>query len=245
MPTLDLALLDRLCRRHILPSSHLAVVGEPYMPFTPPKWNGILVTAEAQNLSAKNEEYRSWLLKLSRAKRIRRLSERSPVAVAPWSDGTLQMAIEAACGVRADQTAVSNAVPWSLVAESGTNANPSDELTMLARAFWRDLLPAIQPRLLVACGKIGRTVFSSDTLDQVKGLKTHFLSLPSSSLMSRTSGLFSEADLLDRYPEVRAVVDRRPDFVASYRRNKIFFACHAVSIVRGTPGSIHITRPQT
>lgn len=235
--TPDISSLERLCRRHILPPDHAAVVPEPYLPFIPPKWNGVLVTAEAQNLSAKNEEYRSWLIKLSRTKRIRRLSERTPVAVAPWSDGTLQIAVEAALGVRADQTAVSNAVPWSLVAESGSNANPSEELAVLATAFWAVILPAMKPKVLVACGKIGRMVFSGDTLAGVKGLKTHFLSLPSSSLLSRVSGLFSDYDLLGRYPEVKSVVDRRPDLVASYRRNKIFFACHSVSVIKGRNGS--------
>ncbi len=43
--------------------------------------------------------------------------------------------------------------------------------------------------------------------------------------------LFNEADLLNRYPEVKNVVNKHPEWLqGGYRLNKIFFACHAVSL---------------
>ena len=49
--------------------------------------------------------------------------------------------------------------------------------------------------------------------------------------MSRVSGMFDEADLLIRYPEVNDVINRHPTLLDdNFRRNKIFYACHAVSL---------------
>ena len=59
------------------------------------------------------------------------------------------------------------------------------------------------------------------------------LRLPSPSYLSRISGLFDEQDLLARYPEVEAAVTNHPEWLAGgYKRNKILFACHAVSVTR-------------
>ena len=42
--------------------------------------------------------------------------------------------------------------------------------------------------------------------------------------------MFQETDLLQRYPEVDAVIREHLGWVTKQRRNKIFFACHAVSL---------------
>jgi len=43
--------------------------------------------------------------------------------------------------------------------------------------------------------------------------------------------MFQTKDLLKRYPEVNRVVIENPTWVKEYKQNKIFFACHAVSII--------------
>jgi hypothetical protein len=50
--------------------------------------------------------------------------------------------------------------------------------------------------------------------------------------MSRIVGMFDTEDLLERFPEVAAAAGRMPEFLKSYRANKILFACHAVSLAR-------------
>lgn len=66
-------LLD-VCRRNILDNEQLAVVPEPYIPYVPESWNGLLVLAEAQNLSeATNSRYRAVLLGMGADERMQRL----------------------------------------------------------------------------------------------------------------------------------------------------------------------------
>ncbi len=44
--------------------------------------------------------------------------------------------------------------------------------------------------------------------------------------------MFNEADLLNRYPEVKSVAKKHPEWLeGGYRLTKIFFACHAVSLL--------------
>ena len=50
--------LFEICASHITPSEISVVIPEPYVPFVPDDWNGILVLAESQNLSqTSNGEY--------------------------------------------------------------------------------------------------------------------------------------------------------------------------------------------
>lgn len=230
--TPDLGRLIRICRQHILPPALSAVVPEPYVPYVPPKWNGVLVTAEAQNLSRTHANYVDWLAAQDTTGRIRRLYDYGQIGVAPWADGTLPIALEAALGAKPAQVAVSNAVPWSILTVKKQNANPSPELIQRAQSFWAEMLAALQPKTLVSCGKIGRLVFTKDVRLAAPKMQTYQLCNSSSTLLSRISGLFHTDDLLKRYPEVAQVIARRKNLAASYYRNKVFFACHAYSIIR-------------
>ncbi len=42
--------------------------------------------------------------------------------------------------------------------------------------------------------------------------------------------MYDEDDLLRRYPEVKKVLDIHPEWGEQQRKNKVFFACHAVSL---------------
>lgn len=222
----DLGLLTALCRRHVLPTVGSAVLPEPYVPFIPANWNGILVTAESQNLSQKNAEYRDWLLKQSQTKRIRRLYEREPIAIAPWNDGTIPIALQASMSARPEDTAVMNAVPWSMRGDGRKNANPDKALIVHSISFWKDLLTAVRPRILLVCGRPGRKIFEA-VGDMVPGMKTHFACSPSNTFLSRVSGLFREHDLLAQFPEVRKVKKTCPHYFtkASSQQDLLCLPC--------------------
>lgn len=195
------------------------------MPYVPPNWNGLLVLAEAQNLSERNGDYVERLGALDSQGLMTRLCAGPTIGVAPWDDGSLKLALESAFGADCGQTAVSNAVPWSRRQDDGSNANPSPEMIGWAVEFWKDLLPLLRPRHIITAGKIAQTVIT--LADPSAGYCRTSLRLPSPQAMSRVSGMFRKDDLLSRYPEVRRIVDQHPEWGSSL--NKVFYACHAVS----------------
>ena len=228
MPCMN-ALLDA-CERHTLSEQFIeasnVVIREAFVPYVPPQWNGCLVLAEAQNLSNTNGGYVRRLQGLSSRDRMNRFAK-GP-AVAPWDDGSLPCAIEAAFGLDSSQAAVSNAVPWSRVTVGGANANPSAEMEDKAVQFWRDLLPLIEPTLVISAGNVAARVLKRADPEGRFGPKK--VRLPSPQAMSRISGMFSGDDLQRRYPEVHRVVQMKPDWFKQHKRNKIFYACHVVSL---------------
>lgn len=229
--------LFEICVNHIIPSeSEIPVVlPEPYVPFIPDEWNKILVLAESQNLSQTNSGgYVNKLRRISTRERIFRLGGDSNIGVHPWDDGSLKLAIESSLDEKAENTAVSNAVLWSQIDSSGNNINPSDELINRSIKLWAELLPIFCPIHIVTCGRIAQKVIDQLPRTIWSGKRTN-LRLPSRAAMSRVSNMFTEKDLLSRYFEVKAVVQEHPEWAeAPYRQNEIFFACHAVSIVRGS-----------
>ena len=85
----------------------------------------------------------------------------------------------------------------------------------------------MDPKKVVCCGNVVRDVIAESGH---KGDVTH-IRLPSRTAMSRVSGMFDGDDLLERYPEVKRVAEENPSWLeGGYRQNKIFFACHAVSM---------------
>ena len=209
------------------------VIREPYIPYLPKGWNGMLVLAESQNLSAANEAYVDELMRLDPTGRMKRLGhpelyEGADIGVAPWDDGSLKLAVEAAFGAIAERTGVSNAVLWSQRdPNTGANSNPDAHLQELSSVLWRDMLEIIQPERVICSGNIAHrvvcnAVWTGGRIDKVR--------LPSPNGISRVSGMFGKTDLLKRYPEVRKVAEAHPEWLKSHRHNKIFFACHAVSL---------------
>jgi len=216
-----------ICKHNILPSDANVVIKEPYIPFFPQQWNQILVLAESQNLSSSNSGYVKMLSEMSVDDRIQRLgSSPNYIGVYPWDDGSLKLAIEASLHVLASEVSVSNAVLWSQRGGKEENINPDFNLQKLSSGVWSQLLSVLQPQVVVCCGKIAQNVISKTSWH---GTVINFR-LPAKIAMSRVSGMFNELDLLDRYPEVNAIVKKNPSWVnGGYRQNKIFFACHAVS----------------
>ena len=214
--------------------SNKVVIEEPYLPYIPQSWNCILVLAESQNLSLANENYVKALQGLDSSEdRMKRLGHPTlmkagdGIGVSPWDDGSLKLAIEAALGVSEKETAVSNAVLWSQQdPNSGRNATPDEDLRNLSSDLWREMLDILNPKCVICSGKTAYDVIKEAGWSENKIKK---LRLPSPTAMSRVSGMFEEADLLRRYPEVKKILVDNPEWGKSFRRNKIFFACHAVS----------------
>jgi len=229
----DTAAMLSVCRKFVLPRDADAIVPEPYIPFVPEGWNGLLVLAEAQNL-ATDDEYKAWLLPQSTEQRFRRLPRNCRVGVQPWDDGSLKLAVLAALSHRPEKTAVSNAVPWSQRDAGGRNKNPDQRLIERASQFWAEMLTLIVPKRVVAAGSIARKVVSAARAANGGTWAESWWRLPSPQAMSRISGMFQERDLLSRFPEVKAAADANPSWLgARYKLNKLFFACHAVSVESG------------
>lgn len=227
MATNRITELIETCEKHVLPSNADVVLREPYIPYLPEGWNGILVLAEAQNLSNKHRDYVDRLRRLPATQRMQRLGRSEDIGIQPWDDGSLKLAIEAAFSVSAQSTGCSNAVPWSRVDPSGRNESPSDEHVACSVAFWRELLPLITPDHIVTCGKKAHKV-----IEQVDGDWNHTrLVLPSAQMLNRVSKLFPADNLLSHFPEVQHVAQAHPEWLDGYRKNKVFFACHAVCMV--------------
>ena len=216
------------CKKFILPNHSLVVVREPYIPYIPEQWNKILVLAESQNLSASNSKYVEAILSGSSEDRIRRLGASADyIGVYPWDDGSIKLAVEAALQVSSSNVAVSNAVLWSQRGQNNENTNPDLDLQEMSSKIWSALLAIIEPEKIICCGKVAQQVIAKTNWNGTI-IK---LRLPAKTAMSRVSGMFNEADLLKRYPEVEEVLSRNPNLISSgCRRNKIFYACHAVSL---------------
>lgn len=215
-----------VCRRFAEAAPAEAMIREPYLPYVPANWNGVLVLAEAQQLAGP-KQYHELLRGLSAEQRMDRLSLPYPsgIGVGPWDDGTAKLALKAMMPeLDLSQVAVGNAVPWSCRTESGTNANPTEAMWRQAAAFWRELLDVWRPefRPLILLGKVAARV-----LDDAGARNAVKLRLPSPNNIQRICGMFDQDDLLARYPEVGVA---GAELGISLNPSNVFFACHAVSL---------------
>lgn len=236
--------LLEICRRHILPLAYegrpyYVVVPEPYVPFIPENWNGVLVLAEAQNLSKGSPDV-EWLTSATSDERIFRLGRDGRIAIQPWEDGSLKLAVEAVLGIRAAWTAVSNAVPWSLVDEKGNNKNPTPKLINRSKGFWSELLPALKPAHIVTAGGVARRVITGALAKCDDSPLCTAWPLPSPRLFSPISQTIDEVELMRRFPEVATAMSQNPDWVKTRRPNKVLFACLAVAAVKGHARKGHV-----
>ncbi len=240
--SMDHAAIEQLCTAYQLPAGLLrqedpkVVVPEPYVPFIPDKWNRVLVLAEAQNLSATYKEYRDRLLAMTPATRIRRLTARTDrqLGIMPWDNGLLKIAVEVMLGCRAEETAVGNAVFWSLVDHQDRNVNPTAAMVEHSAKLWGQLLAQLRPECVITAGAVARKVIAK-LPKSVSPMQVLSVQLPSPRVLATLSGLFDGADLLRHYPEVAEVQARQPGWFKV--KNKVsnsclVYACHAASRAR-------------
>lgn len=162
--------------------------------------------AEAQNLSATHKKYRDKLLAMTPETRIRRLTARTDrkLGIKPWDDGLLKIAVEVMLGCRAEETAVGNAVFWSLIDRKDRNVNPTPAMIEHSARLWGQLLQQIRPERVITAGAIARSVMTK-LPQSVPSMQVLGVQLPSPRVLSTLSGLFDGTDLLVHFPEVAAV----------------------------------------
>lgn len=209
----------------------------PYIPWVPDDWNGLLVLAEAQNLSNTYHYYREQLLSKTPTEQICRLYELEngyKAGIKPWDDGSLKLAVEVIGRGPWTQTAVSNAVLWSQTTSTGGNQTPEGVLLDRSAKLWTEMLAVLRPKYILSAGKVARKVVAAAG----KGVTFHFvpIELWHPSAFSRVSGTFDSEDLLRRYPEVASVTEQSREWLEEVSHSQIFFACHAVSLC-GNPRS--------
>jgi hypothetical protein len=239
--------LGEACLRYTHEDENV-VVAEPYLPFIPEHWNGTLVLAEAQNLSASNAAYVQQLSALTPMERVRRLRNVADLGVQPWDDGSLKLAVLSVWPENTETYAVSNAVLWSIRDSLSNNANPTAPLVKRSISLWGELFSALQPKRIVAAGSVARTVVSRSFTGE-----TVFVRLPSPRALSPISGMLSERGLLAGFPSVAAACKAHPELLSMVgrqtRRNKILYACHFHSIAYASvesPPAVHdLATPQT
>lgn len=215
---------------------------EPYYPYIPFKWNGILVLAESQNLSTIGPQVSpNWLENLPQQDKFSRLYRYSDgLGVWPWDNGALKLALTAAYlddpTFNCKKVAVSNAVPWSKIKKSGANENPDDEMKTVAIEFWKALFGFWRPDKIIASGNFAENVLLAAGFEKEK-LQRIYLSC--STAINPRKRLFNENDLLTRYPEVVEARKKLESLGLSFVEVEKeigsdglhFFACHAVSLL--------------
>lgn len=210
--------------------SEEVVVNTPYAPFIPNKWNGTLVLAEAQNLSVKFQDYAKELNSSTFEEQIFRLKKPENLGVLPWDDHSLKIAVEVGLRQNYQKVAVSNACFWSQRDCEGKNKKPSKELQTLSIILWNRLFEIIKPKVILTVGVVPSSIISTTDFSA----RHYGLCHPSSNYLSRFSGLLSEETIIERFPEVKKIDDKYPEWMkqGSYRQNKLFYAVHALSKLR-------------
>jgi len=226
------ALLN-VCKKHCYQDAENIIVPEPYLPYVPENWNGILVLAESQ--SSAHPQYWKQVKKESILERMQRLGKYPrELSIGPWDDGTIKLALQAIFegadlnNLKLEDVAVSNAVPWTRKG-TGKNLNPDEQMQAKAAEFWKEIFNVWKPdiKALVVLGNVAKRVMRNAVLEKYRVLE---LRLPSPNAINRVSGMFNCVDLKTRFPEVEKalhtlkIIEKEKQY-----QMKVFFACHAVS----------------
>jgi hypothetical protein len=209
------------------------VIADPYIPFVPDEWNGILILSEAQNLGKVFGAHVGLLRDRSPEELLLRLypevrqmlypnstAHSDALGVGPWDDGPLPFAASAVWDQQPSAFAVGNAVLWSETKSSGANATPGT-----ARApsidIWREFLAILNPRIVVAVGRVAYDVLRDAG---AKNLVRWLSASPRVLTILTTLGEPSELRL--RFPEVKRA---EALFPSVKEPSWLAYACHAVA----------------
>ncbi|HUS74018.1 MAG TPA: hypothetical protein VMY06_13240 [Sedimentisphaerales bacterium] len=237
------ALLE-VCKKYTADAPKNVIFPEPYLPYIPEDWKGILVLAESQMIkSTDDESYGGKLKRLSSVEKMARLGEKElqykegDIGVGPWDNGTIKLALQAIfiganLELRLEDIAISNAVPWTRKT-TGTNLNPDKQMQDKAAEFWEKVLGIWEPdiKAMVVLGNVAERVMTRKGIPEKYTKNWLKLRLPSPNAINRVSGMFDCDDLKFRFQEIQKALDalEMSEEVEQYKM-KVFFACHAVSL---------------
>jgi len=236
------ALLNE-CKKHAYKDTENVIVPEPYLPYMPENWNGILVLAESQSSNA--GEYWDWVKEkseLAKLECMQRLGKypKGGLSIGPWDDGTVKLAVQAIfeganLDLKFEDVAVSNAVPWTRGGGNNSkNLRPDGQMIAKAVDFWKDIFEVWNPdiKALIVLGNIAEEVMNAPGIKEKYKKNQLKLRSPSRRYISLVSGMFDCDDLKARFTEVQKALEtpKISKDVKDYYKNKVFFACHAVSL---------------
>jgi hypothetical protein len=223
-------ILKKFRIRNLLDEDHPTIVfPEPYLPYIPKNWNGILVLAEAQNLALRSQSYIDRLQLMSIEDQINRLIDPDDLGVEPWDNGHIKLAVKALYPkIDIYEVGIGNAVPWS-ARENRRNVNPTNEMLKYSIRYWDVLFDKWELlkdlKQIIVCGAKARYVIRNSINNADLELR-----LPSPNAIGRVCGMFEKKDLLNRYPEVLNAMKALSIQEEELGLSQVFFACHAVSL---------------
>ncbi|HAX62183.1 MAG TPA: hypothetical protein DCX95_06510 [Elusimicrobia bacterium] len=223
--------LIKICEGEILVDCMDAIFPEPYIPYIPDKWNGVLVLAEAQNLAKSNDDYVATLKAMNTRQRIERLyyavKTENRVRIQPWDDGSLKLAVAAALTKNPEETAVSNSVMWSLRQKNGVNRNPSKYLKVKSSNIWAKLLKEIKPKIVLTAGAVARSIIQPIWPLQ----KQVNLRLPSPIAMGILAGQTDDCEVESVHTIIQRMMKKYPCMFHKYSRFKELYIWHAIKTI--------------
>jgi len=214
----------------------------PYAPYIPVDWNRILVLAESQQLRGKkkgNSEYKKSLLAANNEELIFRLGNEkitgnkpeTQIGITPWDEGFIKLAM-LSCFPESniEQFGVSNAVPWHLDKNNDTLAA---FLKYKSIAFWRDILPVLQPKMIICTGKIANSIITGTGYCSIKAcLQFHIRS--ASQLHFMVEKTYRANEWLDKNPVIKELFRKNAQLINPRKpyRYFVWYAAHAVSKIK-------------
>jgi hypothetical protein len=240
--------LINICKNHKYPHPEEVMFVEPYLPYIPKDWNGILVLSESQNIK-EGDKYYKWLIdelnEETRMTRLGRKESRPPnidcldIGIGPWDDGTIKIALQAIFEganpkLKLENVAVSNAVPWTKKRRGSKNENPDKCMKNKAKEFWEDIFGMWEPKInmLIVLGNIAEEVMNNIEIKE-KYVKNQLkLVSPSQRYLNFVRGAFDCNEVEKSFPMIqKAFYTLEIDKNTKYYKNKVFYAHQAV--IRG------------
>jgi hypothetical protein len=214
-----------VCREFAKSAPDGVVFKEPYLPYVPTAWNGVLVLGCAENLGAKTiaEKYRQRLLAM-KSKQPESLFHRlhgDDVPGRPWGDDRIKLSLRAIWPkIDFQHLAFSNAVPWSITtAGKGgkiKDTPPTPEMVDHAVDFWCSLMPALgwssptSPlKLIITVHAISRDVASKVKLKESLSSRLFSLYFPCPRNDNKISSRYN-GELDQRVREAVAAMGIKP-----------------------------------
>ena len=160
--------LKQICQNFALSENVKVIERTPYIPYIPENWNGVLVVAEAQNIT--EDDYRdcSEEQKICRLYPNRDCLQNYEISgsfpkldVKPWNDGSIPLALKASLELNLFETAVGNSCFWS-IRNGEANENPNEDMRNQSRILWQQMWDVLKERCskVICCGNIAKEIFN-------------------------------------------------------------------------------------